>query len=76
MKYEFKEIFKHPKGGSIGIDIDKGYGYWEYSDGTEGGGLWFYVNEYGIYLEDYDGAFDLPQYVKTVLKDYGINSVD
>jgi hypothetical protein len=41
--------------------------YWEYADGSEGGELWLAP---GL-VQDYDGAFDLPQYVADELNAAG-----
>jgi hypothetical protein len=46
----------NPERGSVGVDKDAMYGYWEHKDGTEGGGLWFE----GVNLVDYDGDYMLP----------------
>jgi hypothetical protein len=59
-----------------GRDVDAGivklspstqYGYWEFSDGSEGGGLWFEGTE----LVDFDGHYFLPARVVKVLRDNG-----
>lgn len=46
-----------------------GVGYWEYKDGTEGGILEVENGE----VVDFDGDFDLPQYVKDDLSAHGID---
>ena len=55
------------KGHRVQIDPVANYGYWERSDGSEGGGLWFD----GKVLIDYDGAFDLPRAVYDELRSLG-----
>lgn len=53
--------------GIVQIDPKSNYGYWEFKDGSEGGGLWFDNNE----LVDYDGHYILPKSVVNALRDYG-----
>lgn len=55
----------HP--GIVQVSPSTSYGYWEYRDGTEGGGLWFE----GSALADYDGAFELPRAVCDALVSAG-----
>lgn len=50
--------------GSVGIDVEAKYGFWEARDGAEGGGLWF--DDY-MQLIDYDGAAYLPKRVVYLL---------
>jgi hypothetical protein len=45
--------------------------WWEYRDGTEGGMLW--IDWHTGQVIDYDGAFDLPDYVKEELKVMGVD---
>lgn len=42
-EYNFSLLLDYePKApGKTHIDLDAKYGFWEYRDGTEGGGLWF-----------------------------------
>lgn len=67
----------HPYGlaagaGVVQIDEWKRYGYWEYRDGTEGGGLWFDRDDTGaLELVDFDGAGQLPFAVVKHLRDAG-----
>lgn len=59
--------------GKIGIDFDQLHGYWERRDGSEGGELWFELNENGCYeLIDFDGAYELPARVIDALLTHGI----
>lgn len=46
-------------------------GYWEYKGGAEGGELYIWANTDDNLLEvdDFDGAYDLPSYVKKELSD-------
>jgi hypothetical protein len=54
------------------VDTAALYGYWEYTDGTEGGGLWFEKRPDGkLELLDYDGWYILPAYVATLLRESG-----
>jgi hypothetical protein len=59
--------------GVVRVDTDAQYGYWEYRDGTEGGGLWFAKCDGATALElvDYDGAFELPRAVVRALRAAG-----
>ena len=45
-------------------------GFWEYMDGGEGGdlNLWYNQTLNEIEVLDFDGAYDLPPYVKNELK--------
>lgn len=72
-EYNFNKVLNITDTWQILIDTDAGYGYWEYSDGTEGGGLWFENNpETGAdELVDYDGAGVLPWKVVNTLHDAG-----
>jgi hypothetical protein len=45
-------------------------GYWQYRNGEEGGELFVDPTDATVY--DYDGAFDLPRYIKEELKGHGI----
>lgn len=44
-------------------------GWWEYDDGGEGGDLelWANLDDNVLEIVDYDGAYDLPQYIKDEL---------
>jgi hypothetical protein len=57
--------------GIVGIDTAARYGYWEYRDGSEGGGLWFEPAGRTLELIDYDGAFELPRAVVAALRAAG-----
>lgn len=44
-------------------------GWWEYQDGTEGGDLELWLNDSGNWeVNDFDGAFDLPKFIKEELR--------
>lgn len=70
--YQFTEIHKHANGGSVGVDMEAGYGFWEWKDGSEGGGLWFEEADGAAYLSDFDGAGQLPRRVIDALRAHGI----
>jgi hypothetical protein len=83
MSYNFTIVIhpwgESPEHGSVSIDPVARYGFWEYRDGTEGGGLWFDAVP-GLYrkgeaetmeLVDYDGAFALPRSVIAALRSAG-----
>lgn len=53
--------------GIIEISPSTHYGYWEFKDGTEGGGLWFEGKE----LVDFDGHYLFPASIVKVLRDNG-----
>lgn len=78
MTYEF-DITLHPYGdgpdaGVVRLDTKARYGYWEYRNGSEGGGLWF--EPVGpLELVDYDGGYFLPPAVIRALRAAGV-SVD
>lgn len=57
--YTYNIEVKDSAGATVAVDTASQYGYWERSDGSEGGGLWFE----GAELIDYDGAFELPRRV-------------
>lgn len=63
---------EQPNIGVLKIDLAALYGYWEYKDGTEGGGLWFERRNNRVVLTDYDGAFDLPKKVWEMLEKAGV----
>lgn len=80
MSYNFNLTLRpygdRPDAGIVKIDTDARYGYWEYRNGSEGGGLWFQpVNSDAagpLELVDYDGAYDLPPAVVRALREAGI----
>lgn len=57
--------------GGVYVDTEAKYGYWEYRDGTEGGGLWFEIEGNTLSLQDYDGWYILPKYVADTLRSAG-----
>jgi hypothetical protein len=63
----FSAVYKN----DWGVHLD---GYWERKDGSEGGELTLWVNNDDRMIEvlEFDGAYDLPSYVKDELKKYGI----
>ena len=72
MKEHWYTITLYPYGhinssGIVEISPSTQYGYWEFSDGSEGGGLWFE----GKTLVDFDGHYVLPAYVVKVLRENG-----
>ena len=69
--FDFRCYYKGFDGG-VFVDTAALYGYWEYKDGTEGGGLWFEKRPDGnLELLDYDGWYILPAYVATLLRESG-----
>lgn len=72
------ETFKHVTfNGTLEKDMFTDHvlsGYWEYKDGSEGGDLELWANKKDNILEvnDFDGAYDLPSYVKEELKSLGV----
>jgi hypothetical protein len=63
--------------GIVQIDPDARYGYWEYRNGSEGGGLWFQPANPDtaagpLELVDYDGSYYLPAPVVIALREAGI----
>ncbi len=63
-------LYPHGNAAAVGIvqlSPATNYGYWEFKDGSEGGGLWFENNE----LVDFDGHYLLPAKVVTALRDHG-----
>lgn len=80
MSYNF-DITLRPYGdsataGVVGIDSAKAYGFWEWDDGSEGGGLWLERDGDKLILIDYDGAFDLPKQVIASLRAHGVDASD
>lgn len=48
-------------------------GWWEYSNGAEGGDLELFLNKHGEWeVNDFDGAYDLPPDLKGDLRASGI----
>lgn len=73
MAYDFKVILhpwgNNPERGTVGVDEDALYGYWEHKDGSEGGGLWFSHSEDGpLDLVDFDGDYGMPRAVIDALR--------
>jgi hypothetical protein len=70
VQYNFQVFDTSAPESKIGIDFNEKYGYWERKDGSEGGGLWFELNEETEMLEliDFDGAYELPARVIRVLR--------
>lgn len=61
------------KGTRVGIDTAALYGYWEWLDGSEGGGLWFEsLPEGPLDLVDYDGYASLPAAIIRELRELGV----
>ena len=60
-----------PNAGIVQIDPVARYGYWEFKDGCEGGGLWFESTEGGLMLTDFDGHYDWPHQVYRALTEAG-----
>lgn len=81
MSYNFTQTL-HPYGdspdaGIVKLDPAARYGYWEYRNGSEGGGLWFQPANPDtaagpLELVDYDGAYYLPAPVIVALREAGI----
>lgn len=67
MAYNFIITLSTPKGHKIEIDPQADYGYWEWPDGSEGGGLWFADKE----LMDMDGHWELPKPYVELLRTNG-----
>ena len=66
----------NPDAGIVQIDPAARYGYWEYHNGAEGGGLWFQPANPDtaagpLELVDYDGAYFLPVSVVRALREAG-----
>jgi len=76
MSYNFNVTLhpysNRPTSGLVQIDTAARYGYWDYPDGSEGGGLWFGTDMGCLELLDYDGAYELPKQVVKALRDYGV----
>lgn len=67
--YGLKKKYEDGKWTPIKYSEHKWCHWWEYKDGSEGGELWLsYATKEVI---DFDGAFDLPSYVKEELKSAG-----
>lgn len=84
MKYIYKKLLnlESYKGSFVGlrpamyknqwgVHLD---GYWERKDGSEGGvlQLWANTEENQLEVLEFDGAYDLPLYVKDELKAIGV----
>ena len=70
--YNFSITLKSDKGYEISIDPAARYGYWEYPDGTEGGGLWFETMPDGtLELVDYDGIGVIHPSIVRALREAG-----
>jgi hypothetical protein len=78
-----KETFNtlNSKGTELEVTVGikhEGYGWFEVYDTKTGGeyiycegGLWFDTNEGVTYLTDYDGIFELPEYIMDKLVEWG-----
>ncbi len=78
-----KETFKAttPRGIELEVTIgikDEDYGWFELYDVKTGGervyaegGLWFHKEDNITYLRDYDGVFELPEYIMDKLVEMG-----
>ncbi len=78
-QYNFDLTLKHKLGSKIQIDTKALYGYFEFSDGTEGGGLWFSpfnACECKLELQDYDGVFELDNTFLNMLHTAGFSIED
>lgn len=71
--YTFDVKLTDSAGRTVAVDTAAQYGYWERSDGSEGGGPWFDGNNA---LIDYDGAFELPSRVVSALLSAGFTADD
>lgn len=72
MNYNFTKTMLSEEGHKIEIDEAAMYGYWEYPDGAEGGGLWFARTDTGqVELSDYDGVFELHPGIQIALHEAG-----
>lgn len=56
------------KNWTVEIDNNENYGCFEHNKTGVGGGLWFDEDKV---LIDYDGVFELPEEVKSTLKEHG-----
>lgn len=71
-QFNFTLEYKSDKGHIFAIDPKALYGYWERTNGEEGGGLWFERSECGtLELVDYDGTSCLPQSIVDKLRENG-----
>lgn len=71
-QYNFNLTLQHKLGAKIQIDTESLYGYFEYPDGTEGGGLWFSKFQDRLDLIDYDGVVELGTTFLNMLNTAGI----
>jgi hypothetical protein len=78
-QYNFDLTLTHERGAKIQIDTKALYGYFEFEDGTEGGGLWFgpfNACERKLELQDYDGVFELGNTFLNMLHTAGFSIED
>lgn len=61
---KFNHVGFHRTGGNVIR------GWWQHEDGSEGGEL--HIDIKNAVVEDFDGSWDLPEYVKKELKSLGI----
>ena len=78
-----KETFEAttPRGRKMEVTVgikNEDYGWFELYDEETGGdyiyaegGLWFTKHEGKTYLQDYDGVFELPEYIMGKLVEWG-----
>lgn len=69
--YNFNVEFVTSKGKKVCIDTSAKYGYFEMSDGSEGGGLWFETVDDKLMLIDYDGQPSLGKSIIDGLREHG-----
>lgn len=73
IQYNYDIKIQHNNGATIEIDSKELYGYFEFPDGTEGGGLWFSPDGKGMFeLADYDGVATLKTYFLNMLHSAGV----
>jgi hypothetical protein len=71
MSYTFNKVKKVGK-WEVSIDEESMYGYFEHDDFGEGGGIWFEKNADGVLeVSDFDGVFQLPNDVISVIRELG-----
>lgn len=49
-------------------------GWWERKNGAEGGELHIKIDKDGLELYDYDGCYELPEYIVQELQALGVNT--
>ena len=55
------------------ISYERCDGWWERKDGSDGGDLELWLNDEGQWeVNDFDGAYDLPSYLREELEEQGI----